>query len=36
VGVKGEEKMLKKLFAPVVKLLEWIAEGQKKQPVCKS
>jgi len=28
--------MWKKLTAALTRLLQWIAEGQKKQPVCKT
>jgi len=28
--------MLKKLFQSISRFFEWIAEGQKKQPICKS
>jgi len=26
--------MWKKLTAPLTRLFQWIAEGQKKQPIC--
>jgi len=28
--------MLKKLFQSISRFFEWIAEGQKKQPICKT
>jgi hypothetical protein len=31
-----EKPMMKKLFQSISRFFEWIAEGQKKQPVCKT
>jgi hypothetical protein len=28
--------MFKKIIASISRLFEWIAEGQKRQPVCKT
>jgi hypothetical protein len=30
------EPMLKKLTHAIARFFEWIAEGQKKQPICKT
>jgi len=35
--VKGEEMaVFKKLTRPISRLFQWIAEGEKKRPICKT
>jgi hypothetical protein len=35
-GIQQLGNWVKKLATPLTRLFQWIAEGQKKQPVCRT